>query len=559
MARGWIVKLKDAQPQPVVRLAAAAVPSDGPTSQRNRLWQAAQRQRVSIVAHRPSAFGAQVIRAASTMTLAQAEAEADRLRGDPDVEWVVVNAVERRAATANVLPVTDPAYGSQTWLAPRVSGLAGVGNFPAAWQAVAVPRATSQVAVAVLDTGILSEPDELDGRILQGYDFISESVYARDGNGRDADPSDEGDWMDDATRQSNPLLYADNCENEDSSWHGTAIAAMLVASVNNGQYGTGMLAAFPDVKVLPVRVGGVCGADRADILDAMLWAAGIPFSGSPPVNQNPAKVISLSFGGGDTCSVNTGYPRVIEQLRNAGVLLVASAGNGDDSGRGLSTPTVPANCQGVMAVTALNQRGSKATYANLVRTGDGLWGIGVAGGDVNTSGFATDDGVQTLVDTGSREPSGTFAMSPIAGTSFATPQVAGVAAMLWSLDSSLSLNQVMSILVNSARPWAQVNAELSSLFLPLCSTSQRGACRCTDSTCGSGVLDAAAAVGAVLDESSLFRQELSNDPDPVTNESGGGGGGGHIGWPWGLALYALLLSGWWSQRRRTQNLQAVKV
>jgi len=121
---------------------------------------------------------------------------------------------------------------------------------------VATPRSTSPVAVAVLDTGILSETTELDARILPGYDFISESAYARDGNGRDPNPRDEGDWMDASTRALSPLLFPDVCTDGDSSWHGTAIAAMLVAGVNNGVRGTGLLAPFPDVQVLPVRVGG---------------------------------------------------------------------------------------------------------------------------------------------------------------------------------------------------------------------------------------------------------------------------------------------------------------
>ena len=48
------------------------------------------------------------------------------------------------------------------------------------------------VVVAVLDTGITAHPDLL-GRVLPGYDFVSDVDYANDGDGRDADPSDPGD------------------------------------------------------------------------------------------------------------------------------------------------------------------------------------------------------------------------------------------------------------------------------------------------------------------------------------------------------------------------------
>lgn len=537
MARGWIVKLKDSKPQPVVRLAAAAVPSDGATSQRNRLWQAAQRQRVGMVSHRPTAFGANVVKASSLLPMAQAEAEAQRLRQDPDVEWVVINAIEPRASTRNVLPVTDPSYGLQTWLSTRTFGRAGVANFPAAWLAVASGVSSAEVSVAVLDSGILSLP-ELNAQILPGYDFISEVESARDQTGRDPDPTDEGDWLDNDTRATlGSVVIPSDCDNSDSSWHGTAIAAMLVGQTNNGSFGAGMLGPWPDVKVLPVRVGGLCGADRIDLLEGMLWAAGIAFQGSPPPPSVPARVISLSYGGNDACTENTGYPRVIRQLRSAGVMLVASAGNGDMNGVGLAEPTVPANCTGVMAVAALNDRGTKAHYSNLVRTSGGRWGLAVAAGDVNPSRTLVDDGVVTVVNQGLTTAEPGFELKRLAGTSFAAPQVAAVAAMVWSLDPSLSLDGVMSLLVRTARPWSQVNSELAGLNVAQCSSSQLAGCRCTEETCGSGVLDAGAAVAAARDPNSPARALVDNVAQPVSSNSGGGGG--VVSWAWGLGLLAL--------------------
>lgn len=63
--------------------------------------------------------------------------------------------------------------------------------------------------VAVIDTGIVSHPD-LDANILPGYDFISDATAARDGNGRDNNPADEGDWN-----------STSGCATSNSSWHGT--------------------------------------------------------------------------------------------------------------------------------------------------------------------------------------------------------------------------------------------------------------------------------------------------------------------------------------------------
>ncbi|MFR0657163.1 S8 family serine peptidase, partial [Pantoea sp. SIMBA_079] len=71
--------------------------------------------------------------------------------------------------------------------------------------------------VAVLDTGIASHSD-LNGNILPGYDFIIDTAVAGDGNGRDSNPADPGDY------------YGGRA----SSWHGTHVAGTVAAVTNNG-------------------------------------------------------------------------------------------------------------------------------------------------------------------------------------------------------------------------------------------------------------------------------------------------------------------------------------
>ena len=116
----------------------------------------------------------------------------EKLLQRPEVEWVEPNVRERRLQ----VPPTDPLSDQQWWLQP-VSGsnanaidarLRGVAGFQPAW----LRANPAPVVVAVLDTGITSHPDLL-GHVLPGYDFVSELVYANDGNGRDDDPSDPGD------------------------------------------------------------------------------------------------------------------------------------------------------------------------------------------------------------------------------------------------------------------------------------------------------------------------------------------------------------------------------
>ncbi|MGH9275708.1 MAG: S8 family serine peptidase, partial [Acidimicrobiales bacterium] len=101
------------------------------------------------------------------------------------------------------------------------------------------------VVVAVIDTGRTVHPD-LDANLLDGHDFISSATFARDGNGRDADESDQGDWE---TLNQCGLGFLPR----DSSWHGTHVAGTIAAVTDNG---LGVAGVAPGAKVLPVRVLG---------------------------------------------------------------------------------------------------------------------------------------------------------------------------------------------------------------------------------------------------------------------------------------------------------------
>ena len=102
-----------------------------------------------------------------------------------------------------------------------------------------VQPSAADVMVAVIDTGILPHPD-LAGRVLPGYDFITDPGRARDGNGRDPNPRDEGDWSDDGGDGA-PF---------DSFFHGLFVAGLIAANTNNG---IGIAGVAGGVKILPVR------------------------------------------------------------------------------------------------------------------------------------------------------------------------------------------------------------------------------------------------------------------------------------------------------------------
>lgn len=567
LARGWIVKLKESKPQPVVRLAAAAVPSDGPTSQRSRLWQATQRQRVSMLTHKPTAFGANVVHAGRLLTVAEAEAEARRLRQDPDVEWVVVNEIEHKLSTGAVFPEpVFPGNAPQAWLQNRNLAGAGVANFSAAWATLSMSgRTLHPVVVAVLDTGILTHPDT-DARVIRGYDFVSSDWYSRDSDGVDPLPDDEGDGLTLAERQSDPggIKYPETCEPRPSSWHGFSIAHMLGASNEpTSQPGVGMLAPLPNARVLAVRVAGVCGADVSDIVEGMLWSAGIPYQSSPPTNPNPARILSLSFGGAGACDGSDSgqgsrlYRMAIEAVTAKGAILVAAAGNGMKRSNGqtigLPAPTRPASCEGVLAVTGLRYDGAKEPYANLLaRTAPdagnlGRWGVAVVSKSIEV---LTNDPV--LPDR--IRPSADFSNTLLTGTSFATPQAAGVAAMALALNPGLSPRRVLTYLTEEA-------AAFPSPVTTACGPANDitlGACSCTIDACGSGVLDAQAVVQKVLSDLAATITEpqpfVGTTPNtafvpdrarPTTSS----GGGGALSWPWLAGLAALWMIGAVTGRR----------
>jgi serine protease len=190
---------------------------------------------------------------------------------------------------------TDPNYGAQWDLVAPVAGKYGA-NLPTAWD---TSTGTSDVVVAVIDTGITNHAD-LAGQTVPGYDMISDPLVANDGDGRDADPSDPGDWVTSA----DTLGYFAGCGVSNSSWHGTHVAGTIAALQNNG---IGITGIAPGVKVEPVRVLGKCGGYTSDIADALRWAAGLNVPGVP-ANANPASVLSLSLGGTGACPATIRRP-----------------------------------------------------------------------------------------------------------------------------------------------------------------------------------------------------------------------------------------------------------
>ena len=455
---------------------------------------------------------------------------ARRLAADPDVAYAVVDQ-RRRALTVPNDPLfaSGPAVNLETlvggpevgqwYLRAPTDLFRSATNAQAAWA-----RSTgSGVVVAVLDTGVLANHVDLVGQVLSGYDFVRDTTYSNDGDGRDADASDPGDWVTAAEDASGPYR---NCGRQDSSWHGTHVAGIVAAATNNG---IGMAGLAHGAKVLPVRVLGKCGGYDSDITAGMLWAAGVEQAGLPG-SATPAKVLNLSLGGDGVCTA--AYQDAVGAVTARGAVVVAAAGN--SVGRAVGTP---ANCPGVIGVAGVRHVGSKVGFSDL---GSEIAIAAPGGNCVNIQQgqpclypllTTSNNGLRGPVAGGSKY---TDSFDISVGTSFATPMVAATAALILSARPDLSPAQVKTALQSGARPFPTSGADNGSDPAPVgtCqppSAQEQLQCYCVTGLCGAGMLDADRALAAA--------EALPRAVPPVTPPTPDSGGGA-LSWPWLLALIA---------------------
>lgn len=388
-----------------------------------------------------------------------------RLRLHPDVAWVEPDVLVPRLQALPVVP-NDTKFVQQWHLQTPDPTRPAALNLPAAWaRTTGTPIAGAPVVVAVVDSGVRLDHPDLAGKLLPGRDLISELDIANDGNGRDDDPSDPGDWVS-ASDLHKPVFAG--CSTSDSSWHGTFISGQIAAATDNASAVAGL---SWGAQVLPVRVSGKCGARLSDLLDGVRWAAGLPVEGQP-LNPHPARVINLSFGGDALCS--PAYQETIDAATAAGALVVVAAGNG---GGALKRP---ADCQRVLAVASVQRDGSKASYSS--------FGANVALSAPGGSWSSTpqDTLITSITNSGLNGPvDNTVGLKQ--GTSFAAPQAAGVASLMLSVNPALTPEQLIERMKVAARPHG-------NLGLPACGPTSSQVCQCTTDTCGAGLLDADRAV-----------------------------------------------------------------
>jgi serine protease len=412
----------------------------------SRATKAATAAQVALRPVRTLAIGADVVALAQPVSEADTARVAARIAADPGVVYAEPDRPRYAQRTPN-----DPFVSTQTYFGNGPTGISAL----AAWD---ITTGSPSTVVAVLDTGIRPHGD-LAGRLLAGYDMVSDPLVANDGDGRDSDPSDPGDFIVAADKAG---ILAD-CDVSNSSWHGTAVAGLVGANTDNGIWTAGI---DWSTRILPVRVLGKCLGYDSDIVDGIAWASGLAVPGAP-ANTTPAQVINLSLGGAsDTCPRS--YQDAIDAAYAHGVTraVVAAAGNASSDVSGFT----PANCAGVIAVASVTSNGDLATYSNF---GTGIT-LAAPGGQY--SALAQSQRIYVLSNTGTTTPKNDTIGSG-GGTSYAAPMVSGTVALMLAVVPELTPSQVRAALVGSVKGFVTGST-------------------CHAGLCGPGLLDAAAAVRA---------------------------------------------------------------
>jgi serine protease len=420
---GFIVKFRDGTPEraDVSRVAQALRGADAVMAKSSRRSPGLQH-------FRRMSLGADVVRPARALSRTEAAQLMEQLAAMPGVEYVEPDLIMYPALTPN-----DPRYNEQWGFFSATAGI----RANTAWDLAT----GTGIRVAVLDTGQVAHPD-LDANTIAGYDFISNVTTANDGNGRDSNPADPGDWT---TGQCGPA--------SNSSWHGTHVAGTVAAVTNNG---VGVAGTAFNARIMPVRVLGTCGGSTSDIADAIVWASGGTVSGVTTLSASQrAHVINLSLGGQGSCGTTT--QNAIDGAVSRGTTVVVAAGN---SNANVSNFT-PASCNNVIAVASITSSGARSSFSN--------YGALI---DVSAPGSS----ILSTLNTGTTTP-GSASYASYNGTSMAAPHVAGTVALVQSRRLALGLPLYTP---------AQIESLLKSTAYPL-----PGAC---SGGCGAGIIDARKAV-----------------------------------------------------------------
>ncbi|MFT5654658.1 MAG: subtilisin family serine protease, partial [Arenicella sp.] len=287
-----------------------------------------------------------------------------------------------------------------------------------------ITTGSASVVVAVIDTGVRYDHPDLTGNMWRnpGETGLDADGMDKAGNGVD---DDFNGYVDD--------VYGIDCINDDSdpidddasSYHGTHVAGIIGARGNNASQVTGV---NWNVSIMALKYLGANGRGVvSDAVECLTYAANMKKNHG--VNL---RVTNNSYGGGNATQ---SMRDAILATQNQDILFVAAAGNdGEDND---AIPHYPSSYDlpSVVAVASTNRYDTKAETSN----------YGLVSVDIGAPG------VSILSTVGSNN------LNTLSGTSMASPQVAGVAALLLAYDPSMTYSQLKARMLDTANPIAALD------------------------------------------------------------------------------------------------------
>lgn len=346
-------------------------------------------------------------------------------------------ALEALRKEQQTISTADPDYVVQASLTPNDSRLSNQWalhntgqsggttdsdiDAPEAWNVVN-PAGGNSVVVGVIDTGVDYDHPDLAANIWANTGEIA-------GNGLDDDSNgyvDDRRGWDFANNDNNPM---------DDHFHGTHVAGIIGAAGNNSQ---GVAGVVWNAKLMPLKFLGVSGGFTSDAIEAIDYAT-----------ANGARLTNNSWGGGGS---SQSLKNAIQRAQDAGVLFVAAAGNS-----GLNhdqQPSYPAAYPNdiILSVAATDHKDTLAAFSDYSTTC-----VDVAAPGVGIMSTLPTTATSSMTQAGLPASYGS-----ISGTSMAAPYAAGLAALLWKQQPTLTASQVKERIMSRGDPIPSLLTKVAS-------------------------------------------------------------------------------------------------